>query len=40
MKSSIKGFLLSHRLTKNAYCDLFKLSTGKRAGSHVDREYD
>ena len=51
MKSSLKGFLLSHRLTKNAYCDLFKLKMLKRdfdakpqraqeKGSHVDREYD
>lgn len=30
MKSSLKGFLLSHRLTKNAYCDLFKLKMLKR----------
>ena len=30
MKNSLKGFLLSHRLTKNAYCDLFKLKMLKR----------
>ena len=30
MKSSLKGFILSHRLTKNAYCDLFKLKMLKR----------
>ena len=30
MKNSLKGFLLSHRLTKNVYCDLFKLKMLKR----------